>query len=71
MIKVWIKVVELKVELKRKKLIQEISKGDSLNAEGRGEGEIKDGARVSTLGNWVSGDGVIEIGKEEWFGEGE
>lgn len=71
MIKVWIKVVELKVELKRKKLIQETAKGDSLNAEGRGEGEIKDGARVSTLGNWVSGDGVIEIGKEEWFGEGE
>lgn len=71
MIKVWIKVVELKVELKRKKLIQEISKGDSLNAEGRGEGEIKDGASVSTLGNWVSGDGVIEIGKEEWFVEGE
>lgn len=66
MIKVWIKVVELK----RKKRIQEISQGDSLNAEGRGEGEMKDGSRVSTLGNWVSGDGVIEIGKEEWFGEG-
>lgn len=40
MIKVWIKVVELKVELKRKKVIQEISKGDSLNAAGRGKGEL-------------------------------
>lgn len=36
-----------------------------------GEGEIKDGARAPTLGNWESGDGVIAIGKEkEWFGEG-
>lgn len=64
MTKVWIKVVILE----RKRLIQDI--GDSLNAEGRGEGEMKDSARVSTLGNWVSGDGVIEIEKEkEWFGE--
>lgn len=67
MTKVWIKVVELE----RKRLIQEVSIGDSLNAEGQGEGEIEDGTRASTLGNRESDDGVIEIGKEkEWFGEG-